>query len=57
VAHILAKHGLGYILGNFFTNLSGTDVVILKVFLPKIVAFFAQNTVSFTKNRIITLVF
>jgi hypothetical protein len=40
---------------------SGTDVMILKIFLPKklakILALLAQTTASFCKNLIITLVF
>jgi hypothetical protein len=40
---------------------SGTDVMILKIFWPKNLAknlaFFAQTTLCFCKNLIITLVF
>jgi hypothetical protein len=32
---ILTKHGLGSILDDFFTNASGTDVMILKIFSLK----------------------
>jgi hypothetical protein len=32
---ILTKIGLGYILGDFFTNSSGTDVMIFKIFAEK----------------------
>jgi hypothetical protein len=38
----------------FFSSKSGTDVMILKIFSPKILAkifaFFAQTTASFCKN-------
>jgi hypothetical protein len=51
-------------LRNFFAQiqvLSGTDVMILKIFSPKnlanILALFAQTTASFGKNVIRTLVF
>jgi hypothetical protein len=48
------------ILGDFFTNSSGTNVMILKLCsqknLAKILAFFAQTTVTFCKKLIITLI-
>jgi hypothetical protein len=49
------KITLGYAPGDFFTNSSGTDVRILKMFLPKnlstILAFFAQPTDSFFTKK------
>jgi hypothetical protein len=47
-------------LGDFFTNSSGTDVMILKIFLPKNLEcwrFLLKLLLVFTKNVIITLVF
>jgi hypothetical protein len=45
----------------YFTQIPGTDVMILKIFSPKKsaekLAFFAQTAATFGKNLIITLVF
>jgi hypothetical protein len=57
----MSKNALGYIVGHFFTNssghtetVSGTDVVILKIFSPKKsekkLAFLTQNTASLCKK-------
>jgi hypothetical protein len=52
---------LGHILGDFVTNSSGTDVMILKIFSPKIsakkLAFLTQNKAKICEILIITLVF
>jgi hypothetical protein len=48
----LAKNGLGYTLGKFFTNSSGTDVMIFKRF-----CIFCSNYSYFLKKMIIRLVF
>jgi hypothetical protein len=57
----MAKNGLGYILGEFFTNSSGTDVTILKIFSPKNsskkLAFLTPNKGKLCKILIKTLVF
>jgi hypothetical protein len=45
---ILRKHGLGYILGGFFTNTSGADVMIFKIFSPK---NFAKKMAFLTRNK------
>jgi hypothetical protein len=34
---------LGYILKRFFTNSSGADVVILKIFSPKKIGVLTEN--------------
>jgi hypothetical protein len=50
-----------YILGEFFTTSSGTDVVIFKNILPKKLAkklaVFSQTTTIFLQNMTIALVF
>jgi hypothetical protein len=56
-----SKDVFGYILGNFFKNASGTDVMIFKIFLQKNsvkkLAFLTPNKAKLFKNLIITLVF
>jgi hypothetical protein len=53
------KIGFGYVLGDFVTNSSGTDVMLFKMFSPKKsakkLAFLAQKA-KFCKNWTITLI-
>jgi hypothetical protein len=51
---ISTKHTLGYILGDFFANSSGTDVMSFRIFSPKNLAkkfaFLTQNKAKFRKK-------
>jgi hypothetical protein len=51
---ILPKNGLGYILGEFFKNSSGTDVMIFENIFAEL-AFLTENKAN--KKLIITFVF
>jgi hypothetical protein len=55
----LTQYGLDYVLGDFVTNSSGTDVMIFKIFSPKNsakkLAFLTRNKAKLCKNLIITM--